>query len=85
MLKFRIKLIECVLCSANSMAVEKAILEVVQQEIKKGISKKKIAKIISFLENDMIYEVRLEHTSQELNNIKEALKVLQKSIHINHK
>lgn len=71
--------------STNSVAVKKAIIEAVQQEIKSGISVKKIEKIISFLENDMLYELRLNHTQQELDNIKEALKILRKDIPINRK
>jgi hypothetical protein len=80
MLKFRIQLIECVLNSANSKKVERAILEVIDKEIKRGVSVKKIARIVSSLENDMYYQMRLVDTRQELSNLREALKVLKKGI-----
>ena len=80
MLKFRIKIIECVINSQKPALVEKAILDVIQQKIKKGISAKRIMQIIPSLESDMLFHLRLKHTEKELNNIKEELKLFREGI-----
>lgn len=84
MLKFRIKIIECVMSSVKPAMVEKLILEVIQQKIQKGISAKRILQTISVLESDMLFQIRLNHTAKEINNIKEALRIIKAGINVNN-
>lgn len=82
MLQFRLKIIECVMCSESRDSVKKMMLEVMQGEIQKGISAKRIMQAIPVLEFDMLFQMRLEHTEKESDNIKEALRVFRQGIHL---
>jgi hypothetical protein len=63
--------------------VEKAILDVIQQKMDNGISAKRIIQTIPNLEWDMLFQARLEHTTKELNNIKEALRLFREGVNLN--
>lgn len=83
MLRFRIKITECVMNAEKPAMVEKAILEVVQRKMENGISAKRIIQTIPNLEWDMLFQARLKHTAKELNNIKEALRLFRQGINLN--
>ncbi len=83
MLKFHIKIIECIISSEKPAMVEKAILKVIKQKMENGISAKRIIQTIPNLEWDMIFQARLKHTENELNNINEALGLFREGVNLN--
>lgn len=83
MIKFRVKIIECIINAERPSMVEGAILLVIQQKLENGISAKRIIQTIPSLEWDMIFHARLKHTEKELNNIKEALRLFREGINLN--
>ncbi len=83
MLKFRIKIIECIISSEKPAMVEKAILDIIKLKMENGISAKRIIQTIPNLEWDMLYQARLKHSEKELNNIKEALRIFREGINLN--
>ncbi len=83
MLRFRIKITECIINAERPDMVEKAILDVIQRKMENGISAKRIIQTIPNLEWDMLFQARLQHTEKEFNNIKEALKLFREGISLN--
>lgn len=82
MLKLRIKIIKCVLTSRNSTSVKKEILKVIHQKIEKGYSAKRISQLIPSLEYDMLFQMRFNHSPQELDNIKKALRLFREGFEL---
>lgn len=85
MLKFRIKIIEGVLSAKDSTLVKKTILKIIHQKIKKGMTVKRVLQLIPSLEYDMLFQMRLNHTPQEIENIKKALRVFREGLGLNQK
>lgn len=80
MLQFRIKILERVMGAESPDLVESTLFETIQQHIRAGASAKRITQVIPVLESDMLFQLRLDHSVQELANIKEALRVFRQGI-----
>lgn len=83
MLRFRMKIIEGILSSADSISVEKVIYDVIQEKIENGISTKRIMHTIPSLEFDILFQIRLKRNQRELKNLIEALRILKEGIQLN--
>ena len=80
MLQFRIKILERVMGAESPDQIESTLFQTIQQYIRAGASAKRIMQVIPVLESDMLFQLRLDHSAQELANIKEALRVFRQGI-----
>ncbi len=75
---FRIKILERVISSSNTIYVENVVRDAIQQKIQTGIPINTILQIIPILEFDLYFHKRVASSEKELNNVRAALTFLNK-------
>lgn len=81
MLQFRIKILETILSAPNINQVEFNMQETINELVDSDYSNKRCMQYLKAVKSDIFFQMRLKQSSREFNNLTQALKIIQESIH----